>query len=89
MEGVPDAVIVEAVRRSGALDVLARPRAAITKADLYALGLSGGAGSAEKRKRLCAALRLPERLSANALLDVLSCLTDREELARTIQQMEE
>ena len=89
VEGVPDELIIEAVRRSGALDAAARPRAEITKADLYALGLSGGAGSAEKRKRLCAALRLPEKLSANALLDVLSCLTDREELARTMKQMEE
>ena len=56
----------------------------ITKADLFALGLSGGSGSAERRKALAKALDLPEHLSPNALLDVLNLLTTREELAETV-----
>ena len=48
------------------------------KADLYALGLSGREGSAEKRKKLLRQLGLPERMSADAMLDVLNALMDRE-----------
>ena len=52
----------------------------ITKADLYELGLSGGAGSAQRRQRLLKDLQLPQQLSPNALLDVLNCITDLESL---------
>lgn len=46
----------------------------ITKSDLFADGLSGGAGAAERRKDLCRRLSLPQNLSANALLDILNLL---------------
>ena len=59
----------------------------ITKADLFALGLSGGSGSAERRKVLAKALDLPEHLSPNALLDVLNLLTTKEELAETVRHL--
>ncbi len=55
-------------------------RTPITKADLYAWGLSGGERSAEKRKYLLRKLSLPEYLNANAMLDVLNLLYSREEL---------
>jgi ribonuclease M5 len=51
----------------------------ITKADLYELGLSGCEGSFEKRRMLLFELSLPEKLSPNALLDVLNALMSREE----------
>lgn len=54
--------------------------AEMTKADLYALGLTGRKNSAEKRKMLQQAYALPEHMSANALLQVLNILTTREEL---------
>ena len=54
----------------------------ITKADLYARGLSGGTGSAEKRRQLLKRLDLPERMSADAMLDVLNALMDREAFYR-------
>ena len=80
MEGVPEEVIVEAVRRSGALDKTPRPHGGITRAELYALGLSGGKDSAARRTRLLQALELPQRLSGKALLQVLNCVTDLEAL---------
>lgn len=52
----------------------------LTKADLYSMGLSGGSNSSEKRLKLIRALNLPERLSANALLDVLNSLYSRDEV---------
>lgn len=44
----------------------------VTKSDFFADGLSGGPDSALRRARLCRYLRLPPRLSANALLELLN-----------------
>jgi len=51
----------------------------ITKADMYAVGLSGRTDSAEARKRLAQRLELPSDISATALLTVLQLLYTREE----------
>ena len=84
VEGMRPEVLVEALRRAGAtfLDETAEAPAkeALTKADLFTLGLSGGEGSAERRRRLLRRLDLPEHLTANGLLEALNLLFDREEL---------
>lgn len=82
VEGMPPEVLLEALRRAGAtLDDVARDAGGrITKGDLYALGLSGKPDSAQRRKELLRRLELPERLSPNAMLDVLNALASREEL---------
>ena len=80
VEGVPDEVIIRAVEASGALQGVVPAKNGITKAYLYELGLSGGAGSAQRRQRLLKDLQLPQQLSPNALLDVLNCITDLESL---------
>ncbi|MDO4974293.1 MAG: DUF4093 domain-containing protein [Eubacteriales bacterium] len=85
VEGMRPALLLEALRRAGASfeEAEAAPeREPITKADLYARGLSGGEGSAEKRRELLKKLDLPERLTANGLLDVLNALMSREEFYR-------
>ena len=77
----PD-VLLEALRRAGAtIEGEAAPAAGarITKADLYAAGLTGGADSRAARQRLLARLDLPEHLSTNALLEVLNALMTRDE----------
>ncbi len=54
-------------------------RMELTKADLYAFGLSGRDDSAEKRKALAKELQLPTNLSANAMLEAIRMLiTERE-----------
>ena len=83
VEGMPPAVLLEALRRAGAVfedEPPGEEREALTKADLFALGLSGGAGSAERRRRLLKRLDLPEHLTANGLLEALNLLFRREEL---------
>lgn len=85
VEGMRPEVLLEALTRAGATfdDSPAEERPAqITKADLYARGLSGREGSAEKRRQLLKSLELPERMSADAMLDVLNALMDREEFYR-------
>ena len=83
VEGMTPAVLVEVLRRAGAtfLEEGAGgrgPKGGITKADLYALGLSGGPDAARRRQELLKHLKLPEHMSANALLPVLNALYDRE-----------
>ena len=60
----------------------------VTKSDLFQLGLSGKADSAQRRKELQRALGLPERLSANGLLQALNTLYSREELRAALEKEE-
>ncbi|MCI1951339.1 MAG: DUF4093 domain-containing protein [Clostridiales bacterium] len=83
VEGVQKEVILEALRRSGAIDeqskTLKTPENQITKQDLFFLGLSGCDQSAEKRKQLLNYLQLPEHLSTNALPKVLNAFFTKSE----------
>jgi len=77
VEGVPDHLILAAFEAAGLLGQPPRPPLRpITKLDLYEDGLSGGPGSAEKRRALCAALNLPARLGVNSLVRVLNSIGD-------------
>ena len=81
VEGMKSAVLLEALRRAGATFEDEAPAVErgepITKADLYALGLTGGTGSAERRQVLLRRLDLPEHLTPNAMLEALNLLYDR------------
>lgn len=59
-------------------------RMQLTKADLYALGLSGGPNSEARRRELSRLLKLPDNLSANALLEAICLLVTPEEFDRAI-----
>lgn len=83
VEGMRPEVILESLRRAGATlegETEVRTAGNITKCHLVELGLSGGPDSAAKRQKLIRKLQLPERLSANALLQALNLLTDLQEL---------
>lgn len=83
MEGIEDQVLLECFRRAGIEPRQEEPSKEgrpITKADLVAWGLSGGAYSRQRRLMLQQSLSLPARLSANALLSVLNSLYDYDQL---------
>ncbi len=89
VEGMPPDVLESVLRRAGATfleeDVrLEQCDPPLTKGDLFAAGLSGGPGSAEKRQALLRRLALPEHMSANALLAVLNGCYSREEADRLL-----
>ena len=65
----------------------AKPRMQLTKADLYALGLSGMPNSEARRKRLAALLQLPDNLSANALLEAICLLVTEDEFRRAVDRL--
>ena len=50
------------------------------------LGLSGGKDSAERRRKLLQKLGLPERMSANALLQALNVLYTKQELVNLMEE---
>ena len=89
VEGMRPQVLLDALRRAGATfvgdDAQTKKPERITKTDLYRAGLSGGEGSREKRLALLRALDLPERLTANALLDVLNAMMSREAFMSLVQ----
>ena len=59
----------------------------LTKAYLYELGLSGGAGSSELRRKICEHFALPKMLSANSLAEILPIITTEEELVSVIKNI--
>jgi len=83
VEGMPPQVIEDVLRRAGATflgeDASKKAGSALTKADLFAAGLTGGEGSARRRLELLKKLELPEHMSANALLAVLNGCYSAEE----------
>ena len=82
VEGMKREVILEALRRAGATieGEEAPVTRSITKQDLMALGLSGGADASAKRLVLLKKCSLPEHMSANAMLQALNLLYTLEEL---------
>lgn len=90
VEGMTPEILLSCLKRAGAtiLGEDTPTEQPITKQDLFDLGLSGGANASEKRKKLMKKLALPEHLSPNGLLQALSLLYTREELAALAAQLE-
>ncbi|MBU5461257.1 toprim domain-containing protein [Lachnoclostridium sp. MSJ-17] len=89
VEGVSDEVIIDAIRKSGAV-IIGEERNAhreITKADLYSLGLTGAENSAKLRQALLKNLGMPSYLSTNAMLTALNCLYSFEELNELVKSI--
>lgn len=80
VEGMPKEAILGALERAGVLcEQPPEPVRRITKTDFYEDGLSGGADSRVLRAKLLARLSLPERLSPNAMLEVLNAMVTFDE----------
>ena len=94
VEGMKPDVLREALRRAGAtiLDGEVQQGSApsgppIKKADLYALGLSGKPGSEHLREQVLHMLGLPSHLSANALIEFLNTVSNRDALAILVEEI--
>ena len=89
VEGMSPQVLLAALERAGATfedGGAAERREPITKADLYALGLTGGQDSQRRRRALLKQLGLPERITTNALLEALNILCTREEFLSALEE---
>ena len=92
VEGLSEEILSQAISRSGATctitDSVQKSVDAITKADLFLLGLSGCDNAAENRDKLKKRLNLPQKLTPNSLLAVLNCLMTRNELIQIMGEEE-
>lgn len=80
VEGLPNEVILQALRRAGATEEAPRTGRQLSYTDLFELGISGTPGSAERRRELLATVGLPMRLSKKALLETLNATYTYEEM---------
>ncbi len=78
VEGIDADILRKAFLEAGVLSEDTPRKPWITKTDLLDDGLVGAENSGELRKKLAAELSLPERISANALSEVLNRLYDEE-----------
>lgn len=89
VEGMTRQVLLDALRRAGATvegeEISSAPN--ITKQDLMELGLSGTPDAGERRLALLRKLDLPERMSANAMLQALELLVTLDELKAIVSSL--
>ena len=89
VEGISPQILLDALRRSGATieGEVSLPNQGISKQELMERGLSGGANASERRLLLKRKLGLPERMSANAMLQALNLLLSLEELDAILNEI--
>ncbi len=89
VEGMSEEVLLDALKKAGVAVREGEKKPAgstVTKADLLDAGLCGGENSSQKRAALQKRLGLPERLSANGLLEIINVMYTREEFFKLIME---
>lgn len=79
VEGLCEQIITDALKKAGVIFSRERRGEPVTKADLYELGLVGGADSRKRRELLEQRLDLPHGMSSSQLLTAINCIYDRSE----------
>lgn len=89
VEGMTPQVILDCLRRAGATEEgqTVSPVGHISKQDLVELGLSGAANSRMLRENLLNKLGFPLNMSANAMLQALNMLYDRDALQDLMEKL--
>lgn len=87
VEGVPADIIREAFEKAGIISEKVADRELMTKLDFYELGLSGRPDSSRLRQLVCEKLSLPKKLTANALLEVVNTMLDKDSLQALIENL--
>ena len=88
VEGMSAEILLSAFEKAGVFaETVPENKNPVTKADLLELGLCGGENSSEKRRGLQRALGLPEKLSANMLLEVVNSMYTKDEFFRECEKL--
>lgn len=89
VEGIKPEIIIEALQKAGVFCEESRltEKKEITKLDLYEDGISGKPDSNILRKKLLKHLDLPERLTSNALVQILNTFLTYEEYKLAIKEI--
>lgn len=72
VEGIDDKILIKLFENANVQFVEAENKELLTNYDLFEAGISGGANSKEKRRKVLNELNLPEFLSTNSLLTYLN-----------------
>lgn len=91
VEGIDPEIILDALKKAGCTidgdkESKKSPQK-ITKAHMFSAGLSGGADSSEKRRKMAKLLGIPSKISANMLLDVVNRLMDYDEFISLVNKL--
>ncbi len=89
VEGVKKELIIESLQKAGVFceETTPQEKREITKLDLYEDVLSGRENSDELRKKLLLHLDLPERLTSNALVQILNTFLTYDEYKKAIEEI--
>ena len=89
VEGVKKELILEALEKAGVFceETENTEKREITKLDLYEDGISGRADSDALRKKLLFHLQLPERLTSNALVQILNTFLTYDEYKKAVEEI--
>lgn len=89
VEGISEEIILNALKKCGCIFSEDRQCAGkVTKTDFFRLGLTGGEGSGELRKKLALSMGLPSKLSANMLLDAVNQTHSYKELVKLLENIQ-
>ena len=90
VEGVSKEILLKSLERSGITgEEIPKRIKEITKVHLFEAGLSGSEKSGENRKEFLNYLKLPEKLSPNAMLDILNNMFTLNEFCEVISLWQE
>ena len=87
VEGMTEDVLTQVLTRAGCMPVSGEKRTEITKLHLFEDGLTGGSGSAEKRRALLKHLNFPSNISSNGLLEILNAFYSLEEYRNVLKNL--
>lgn len=85
VEGI-DTAVLEEILMPFSVEYIA-PLQTLTKADLYASGLTGRPDSAQRRRAFAVAAGLPARIGSNALLEFINAMLTKEQYAAIINSL--
>lgn len=91
VEGIKPEIIIDALEKAGVFceESDASQKREITKLDLFEDGLSGRADSSQMRKKLLKHLGLPERITSNALVQILNTFLSFEDYKKAIEEIKD
>lgn len=89
VEGIKPEIIAQALEKAGVIceSSSEAPAKKITKLDLYEDGLSGKPDSNALRLKLLKHLDLPERLTSNALVEILNTFLTFDEYKKAVEEI--
>ncbi len=89
VEGICPELLVQALEKAGVIckESHNKQHREITKTDLFEDGLSGGEHSDMLRKKLLKHLELPERMTSNALVQMLNTFLTFDEYKKAVEEI--